>query len=685
MRALGGLVAALTIVGASLPLADAAADQAAQLRPIDLRVEGGEDTWHADNDFQLGWERPPVADEGFPITAVDYRVRDAAGSVVIPETRLLWDATYIGNIRVPPKPGAYTADVWLEGPAGQRGPQVSATLLFDNARPGSARPLAPAGWVKGDSAAVLNLERPIGAQPISGIRGYAVSVDRGSESAPCAGPDRCTVAETDVRDGIDGRVVSLGLLPQGLNVVRAVAVSGSGMRSVETRSTIVRVDATLPAVALEGTPRGWAGGPVRLTATATDALSGMAATGDAGGPYTAISVDGAVPRVDAGDAAVATVTGDGLHSVAFYARDAAGNVDGESPPVVTVRIDQSGPAVAFARSQDPGEPERIEATVSDALSGPDPARGSIAVRPVGSRRRFEALPTTASAGRLVAHWDSDAFPVGTYEFRATGYDAAGNVASTGRRENGARMVLANPLKAPTKIEGGFGGRRLVWRRCARQGRQRRCHREAIESFEGRPTTRTMPYGHGTAFGGRLTSVSGSPLASLPVEVVETFAAGADPSQRTTTVQTAADGTFLTRLRPGPSRRVEALFAGNRVLTRASGGEVRLRVLGGIRLHASTATARVGGAPVIFSGRVGDLGAPIAAGGRSVELQFRLPGGGWSEFRTMQTSARGRFRYAYPFSDDDSRGVRFQFRAYAPARAGWPYEPAGSRPVVITGR
>jgi hypothetical protein len=68
----------------------------------------------------------------------------------------------------------------------------------------------------------------------------------------------------------------------------------------------------------------------------------------------------------------------------------------------------------------------------------------------------------------------------------------------------------------------------------------------------------------------------------------------------------------------------------------------------------------------------------------VQLQFRLPGLPWSEFRTIQTDRRGRFRYAYRFSDDDSRGARFQFRAYAPAQENWPYEPSGSRPVLVRG-
>ena len=57
------------------------------------------------------------------------------------------------------------------------------------------------------------------------------------------------------------------------------------------------------------------------------------------------------------------------------------------------------------------------------------------------------------------------------------------------------------------------------------------------------------------------------------------------------------------------------------------------------MHASSASARIGGAPVVFSGRVGDLGAPIPAGGRPVELQFRFPGSEWSEFRTIQTDAK----------------------------------------------
>jgi len=676
-RLLGGLVA-LALLGAS-PAASGAADPISQLRPLDLRVSGGEDAWHADNSFRLDWDRPPVATAGLPVKAVHFRLRDAAGQVVRPATSIIRDVTRIQYIHVPSGPGRYLADVWLESTDGRTGPAATAALQFDDTRPAPARPLAPGGWVAGTAAASMKLEHPLAPLPISGIRGYAVSVGRGAGSPPCAGPDRCSVAETDVRGGIDGDTVSLGLLAEGTHVISAVAVSGSGMRSAQTLSVAIRVDATDPEVVLEA-PAGWRSGPVQVRALASDRLSGMAAAGP-NGPYTAIAVDGGPPRTQPGPAAVAMIAGEGRHRVAFQARDGAGNL---AEGATLVQIDEGGPTVAFARSQDPAEPERIEAIVSDALSGPDPARGSIAFRPANTRQRFQPLETTVAAGRLIARWDSDESPPGSYEFRATGHDLAGNASSSDRRANGTRMVLANPLKAAAAIEAGLGGRRLVWQRCRREEDQRRCRRESIEPFASRPRIRAVPFGRGVPFSGRLTSNRGA-LGGLPVEVVETFDPGSAPTRRTTLVRTAADGSFQVHLAPGPGRQVVASFAGNRVLTRAAAEPVRLAVLAGVRFRASTAAARVGGAPVIFRGRVADFGATIPEKGKPVELQFRFAGAEWSEFRTVQTDRQGRFHYAYAFSDDDSRGIRFQFRAYAPSEEDWPYEPAFSRPVFVTGR
>ena len=125
-RAANALRTSLAILVAALLIADsAAADPAAQLLPVHLRVSEGEENWHADDDhFQLNWDRPPIAEQGFPITAVDYRVRNAAGTVVTKEIRLPGDKVQIDNAHLPDDaaPGVYTADIWLEGPGGQRGP-----------------------------------------------------------------------------------------------------------------------------------------------------------------------------------------------------------------------------------------------------------------------------------------------------------------------------------------------------------------------------------------------------------------------------------------------------------------------------------------------------------------------------------------------------------------------------------
>lgn len=677
---------AVAAIAIGCALATSPAGAAEPLSITNLQVARGEATWHPVDNFQLELDRPPGQ---APASAVHYLIRSHAGEVVPPAHRIAGDVRVIDQIQVRSGPGLYRAEVWLEGPHGETGPIATAGLRFDNVAPGLAHPIPPGSWIAAGSPAVIRIGHPARPLPVSGIRGYAISVDRGSERAPCAGATRCTLAETDLSGGIEDDTISVGLLPEGLSFARVVAVSGSGMRSATVESTPLRVDATYPQVELRGAPIGWSAHPVRLTATASDALSGMAPAGPAG-PYTAIAFDGRAPTMAAGDSTSATAIGDGAHRVAFYARDAAGNVaDGEAgapPPSHTiVRIDETAPQVAFSRAQSPTEPERIEATVTDALSGPDPVRGTIAIRAAGSGQPFAQLPTTASGGRLIAHWDSDRYPAGAYEFRATGYDAAGNLSFGDRRLGGARMLLSNPLKEATQLLSGFGGARLVWHRCSRKAGARHCRREAIEGFERRPKARTVPYGRGTAFSGRLSSSSGAPLGDLPVTVIETFSTGANPTYRETVVRTRPNGTFLVRLAPGPSRQVDAAFPGTRLLSGSSGRPARFGVRSSIHLRASAARARVGGAPVAFSGRVGDLGTSIPAGGMPVELQFRLAGSEWSEFRTVQTDAAGRFRYPYAFTDDDSRGVRFQFRAHLPGQEGWPYEPAASRPVFVTGR
>lgn len=619
-----------------------------------------EEPWSAEPVFRFHWQLPPPPGGAFEGA---YRIHDPQGNLIRAETRPL--IRLPEPIAIPPVPGIYTMEAWLQNQAGERGAASTTTLRFDNTGPRAPALQPPGRWIGGTDAAVLQISPAPAPLPLSGLSGYALSIDRGTGSSPCATPLRCTAAEIDMA-GSEGGSISLGTLPEGLSFVRAVAVSGSGVTS-SVATAEVRVDASPPLLSLQGVPAGWSDRPVLVSVQARDQLSGMAAAGPLG-PFTAIAVDGAPAGRSPGDAVSAWVAGSGIHEVEYFAGDAAGNIAGEGAgkagfATAAVRIDEVPPAVAFSAAQDPAEPERLEAFVSDALSGPSPQRGWIGLRLAGTHRRFEQLSTRVSGGRLVAHWDSDIYPPGKYEFVATGFDAAGNAAVGTSRARGGRMFLINPLKVATALEASFVGKG------ARMSSSRRAR-----------------YGRGVRFGGSLRTRAGAPTAGLEITVTEIFAGAAVPSRRTTVTRTRGDGRFQVRLAPGPSREVVATFAGSRTLTRASSQSARFEVPAAVRLRASARVARIGGAPVIFRGKVAHLGtAARVVAGLPVELQFRFRGASWSDFRTVETDARGRFRYAYRFSDNDSRGVSFQFRAYVKSREGWPFEPSASRPVLVTGR
>jgi hypothetical protein len=654
--ALGGaLVAALTC---TVPAA------ASPAKPVELHVAGG-DGWHADNRFELGWTNP--ATTGSPLVATHYRLRDPLG-LTIEERRIAWVSDGIAGLTVPKVPGSYVAEVWLEDAAGEQGPAAAAPLRFDDARPAPVESEAVAGWIGRTSFPLrLRLRHPAGPLPASGIRGYAVTIDSSGEGAPCAAADRCSEAETTLPGGAGDDELQVPALPEGTSYLHAVTVSGSGMKSALAGTAAIRVDTTDPVTQLQGVPPGWTHSAVRLIALASDTGSGMEPSGAGSQPFTAIRVDDGAPEFASGGAVATTLIDEGIHRIAYYARDAAGNVDDGAmvngvadrrPRTASVRIDRTAPRLAFANAQDPSDPDLVRARVADQLSGPDQSRGRIGVRRVGSGDRFELLPAMPSAdGELRARWESDAFPEGEYEFRATGYDLAGNASATTRRQNGAAMVLANPLKTTTALRAGF-------------------------HLHG--PRRTIPYGRRILLDGRLTAGRASPLGGVPVRVVERFPVGVQPGARTWTAGTAQDGTISLRLPTGPSRSVSLAFSGSPTLARSAGPVLEMRVRSGVRLRASSMVAEVGGAPLVFNGRL--LAEPgVSARGRAVQLQFRLPGAPWAEFRTLQTDSRGRFRYAYRFSDDDSRGARFQFRAYVPAQESWPYEPGGSRPALVRGR
>jgi hypothetical protein len=660
-RFVGPALLGLAVLACAVPTA-----RAGPPPPTGLGVVGGTGTWHADNYFWLAWADPAAGDP--PLTGTHYRVRSPSGTIVL-EDSLRRVTGGIGPLFVPKVPGIYSAEVWFVDTGGGQGPAALVPLHFDDGRPGTvAAPGSVPAWI-GRTAFPLHVElgHPTGPPPQSGIRGYATTIDRDPSGSPCSHPDRCTDAETTLRGGIGDDELAIGPLPEGTSYLHAVAVSGSGMKSATGGRAVLRVDTTDPVTLLSGAPTGWTNRAVELTARASDDGSGMTAAGEGPLPFTAIRVDEGAPAIAFAPRVATSVIAEGAHRIAYYAGDAAGNADDGSagdgtaahqPRTALVRIDRTPPDVAFPNSQDPSDPDLIRARIADPLSGPDTTRGWIGVRRVSSGDPFERLPSAPPGpAELRAHWDSDAHPTGEYEFKAVAFDAADNSAVTTRRAGGAPMVLSNPLKATTSLRA---------------------------SFQPRGLSRVVPFGRGVRLRGRLVTGLNSALDGVPVRIVERFAPGARPAVRVSTVRTGPAGTFSIRTLPGPSRSVELAYEGSPTLSRSNAPALRLRVRSRVRLQASAGFARVGGKPLVFRGRIVAPAGTIPQAGMPVQLQFRLGRSPWSEFRTIQADRRGRFSYAYRFTDDDSRGARFQFRAYVPAQENWPYDPAGSRPVIVRG-
>jgi len=656
-RAAAALLALCTLCAALAVPASAAPP-----RPTGLRVVG--EGWHAYNGFALGWNAPPASDP--PLVMLHYRVRDEAGDVVREDVSLVVEEE-IGGLGADRGPGVYTAEIWFEDASGAEGPAASAPLLFDDTPPPGVSLGSVPAWIgRPDLPLRVRVGHPGAPLPLAGIRGYAAAVDSNPTGHPCREAERCEPGETALNGGIGDDQLAIAEPPEGTSWLHVAAVSGAGVTSPRSHAAL-HVDTVDPVTRIAGAPAGWTNRAVGLEALASDAASGMRPVEGGPAPFTAIRVDDGAPVVAAGDRVATTVIDEGEHRVAYYARDAAGNVDDgattggvrDRPPRVTrVRIDRTPPRVDFPNSQDPADPELIRARIADPLSGADPGRGWIGVRRAGSGDAYARLPAAPPAdGELRARWDSDAAPTGRYEFAARGYDAAGNSAVATTRANGSPMILANPLKTTTRLRGAFRG-----------GLRRR-----------------VRFGRRIRVSGRLVSGLHTPLAGAPVRVVERFDPGARPALRTTTLRTDGDGRFSFRTRRGPSRRIELSYPGARTLAHSDARPLRLRVRGRVRLRASSRTAAVGGRPLVFRGRVAAAPGTIPRKGMPVRLQFRLGRSPWSAFRTIQTDRRGRFRYAYRFSDGDSRGVRFQFRAYVPAGGNWPYAAAGSRPLIVTGR
>ncbi len=204
---------------------------------------------------------------------------------------------------VPLPEGQGTAEVTAVSRYGQA--QGSQRWQYDPTPPEMTFALAPAapnganGWYVTSPTITLQ-----GRDATSGIAALRISPDGGATWYP-----------------------SPWTVPEGQFNLLMQAVDGAG--NITQAQTQVRVDVTPPEVQTVVPPpdgaEGWHLTPVTVQVSGSDAVSGVAAA--------QVSVDGGAWQNDA-----ATLSADGIHTVRFLVRDAAGNTASAGPEAVKVDV-----------------------------------------------------------------------------------------------------------------------------------------------------------------------------------------------------------------------------------------------------------------------------------------------------------------------------------------------------------
>jgi hypothetical protein len=175
--------------------------------------------------------------------------------------------------------------------------------------------------------------------------------------------------------------------------------------------------------------------------------------------------------------------------------------------------------------------------------------------------------------------------------------------------------------------------------------------------------------------GRLIDSQGRAIGGAALDVLQQVV-GSPALKLVGHAKTLANGTFVAKVPPGPSRTVEVAYrAFSADPSYAAVAKVKESVSAGVQLSVSPDRTGPEGT-IMLSGKVA---GPIPQQGAIVNLLVHYRGR-WEPFRTPRTNRHGRFRVAYHFEG----GVgRFPFRAEVPAgQAGFPFGSGSSQVVDV---
>jgi hypothetical protein len=477
------------------------------------------------------------------------------------------------------------------------------------------------GWVRGTWPFVASGDSP------SGLCWLSVTLNGQQINTTTSGRNVATwhqCAAGAISQSVDTTRYGQGAVPLSIGAGDAAGIPASVSKTVY-------IDNSIPTISLSG--------PVDAPSTAgTQYVSASSGGSPSGIADIICSVDGGPAETYSGASAQVPVSGIGLHAVSCHSQDNA-----------------TDPSGVHGRST----------TSSWSLKIGQPTEVGIAFNKlVGLRCRRVTVHL-----KIQGHWITV-------------------------RRHGKRVKIKT--RARTKVERvqrchprTERKRTVVFVRERRDGHMIKVRRVKFERVVVPPrviakTSRAVAFGRSTTVDGYLGTASGIAIANHPVQVLTAPDNGSGQFSQAAVVTTAANGAWVAKLPPGPSRIVEAVYGGDPTTEGASSGQVHVVVPAKVKL-LSVSPRRVAWAGTVrITGQL--LGGYLPAGGALVRLRI-------GQGKTYQTygvqehvTGNGRFTTTYTFGAGDPAVSRtFWFQIATLPMGDYSYAPAASgRKSVIVG-
>ncbi len=687
-------------------------DNTAPATPASVDVVGDNSAgWRTTNDFDLTWNNAGESAEtstesGIEHVCADVHPQPEGGPDPAPQCKT-GSVASLSDVTVPGEDSrGWDTDIYTIDRAGNVSDHEPIQLKLDTSTPPKPASFAN-GWVnRVELLAGYQQEwNPVvNAQGvISNICGYAFSVTPGTSDNPGT--------TMNIVGNVSGAVIPANLV-EGDYYTHLRGISCAGTPSSVVTHTALSLDLTDPALEVSGVPSiGWAKS-LSLSASASDARSGMtgAIEPDAvdSGAYIEHVVDGSAAGQHRGSSDGVTNDTEGLHTVNVNAYDVAGN---RASKALSVGVDKSSPFGLFDL-QDPNRPTLIQMPVDDPLSGVASAR--VEVRKVGDSGAWTVLPTsiqkrgdttgTAAAGSLnaatvVARFTDTKLPKGTYAVRSVVTDAVGNQLIGTKSANGQDLVLSNPMRRGSLVTAGFGGRKLVCGNGKKLRKVKGCKRVKIRCTKGKNKGKkrcykvqrkvilvgnlskvTIGYRRSGVVKGIFNRADGSPAANMAIDIYATPRGSFERLIGST--KTDRYGYYALKVRAGVSRTVRAVYAGTELdEDAAASAQLNVAAYASLRLSKKIVGLRK---TVHFRGKVyKDTDAAIPPGGLRVSLQAKS-GRKWIPVvkSAVRTDKSGKFTFKYAFKKLRKRS-RITFRVVVLPDSQWPFATGYSKSRALT--